>query len=187
MTYRPVILIDVDSVVADMMPECLKRYNADWSDSLTVEDLTDWDLRKFVKPECGSSIYDYFQDPSLYENCKPVTGAVCGVNVVRSLGGRVVFLTSCLPHSFDAKWEWLKRHGLLDYKHSQPDLIAASDKGLICGDAMVDDGLHNLHAFRSGARILFAQPWNRVGRESPILVAHSWGEVIVHLKRTVFK
>lgn len=147
------ILVDVDSTVADLMTEWLRRYNIDYRDNLSAEHITDWDMTQFVKRE--AKIYDYLKLPSLYHSVNPIKGAKKGVDYLREMGWRVVFVSAGLWNA-NKKFEWLKKHGFLA---SEKDFVVAYDKSLVQGDVLIDDKIDNIKDFR-GAGILFTQPWN---------------------------
>lgn len=171
------IFCDVDGVVADLHAEWLRRYNADYGDTLTLDRILAWDMRRFVRPECGARIYDYLHQPDLYDAVPVVPGAAEGVEELRSMGHRVVFTTACAgPVMASAKAEWLFRHRLLPmpYQAGMHDLIIVQDKGLAVGDLLIDDYPGNLRAF-NGRGILYAAPYNAEERAFP--VARSWTEV----------
>ena len=60
------LLIDMDSVICDLMTDWHNQYNKDYCDSLSVEKLKCWESEKYVKPECGTKIYDYLDQPGLF-------------------------------------------------------------------------------------------------------------------------
>jgi 5'-nucleotidase len=143
------ILIDVDGVVAQTHTEWLRRYNHDWNDHLTSEMITNWGIHEFVKPECGTKIYKYLSDPDLYDNVEPVPHALWGVNTLRSMQHRCVFLSAGV-HA--GKRDFLFRHGFIT---TEKDLIIAQDKSLIMGQILIDDGVHNIQDFKQGTGVLF--------------------------------
>lgn len=146
------ILIDVDSTVADLMSEWLRRYNKDYNDTLTPESITDWDMAQFVKRE--AKIYDYLRLPSLYKTVKPIKDAQAGVEYLRGFD-RVVFVSAGLWNA-KAKFDWLTKYKFVE---SDKDFVVAFDKSLVMGDVLIDDKIDNIKEFR-GAGILFSQPWN---------------------------
>lgn len=151
-----IIAVDVDGVVADMHTEWLNRYNVDYNDKLTIQDIVSWDTHLYVKPECGKNIYKYLNSQTLYNWVLPTVGAQTGVADLRRLGHRVVFATTNAKGMSDGKWEWLERRGFL--KGSE-DLIVVGDKSLVRADLLIDDAPHNIDAF-IGPAILFDRPWN---------------------------
>lgn len=170
------IAVDVDGVCADLHAEWLKRYNAEFSDNLTVSRIAQWDMVPAVKPECGKQIYKYLNQPDLYDHVPVIEGAKDGVNDLRDLGWRVVFVTSCTKGMADQKWEWLERHGFLALTKGQsPDLIIAHDKSLIRADALLDDYDGNLAGWMRRGILMDAAynrsvigPWTRIYRWSEV-------------------
>ena len=116
---QKIIAVDVDEVIAALHVEWLKRYNKDYDDNLRHEDITNWSIENFVKPECGLKIYHYLEDVDLYDNVPVIDGALLGVEYLRQSGYRVVFVTSCQFGMHDPKWAWLMRHDFLSNKRHQ--------------------------------------------------------------------
>ena len=158
------ILCDVDEVCADMNGELLRRYNARFDDNLTVWDLTDWDYTQFVKPECGNQIYDILREDDFYDDVVPITGALNGVETLRAMGHEVVFVSSCLTNTHDAKLRWLMRHGFVPQGFRSKRFIPAAEKWRVMGHVLIDDGPHNITEWAENKTfapsILFQQPHN---------------------------
>jgi 5'-nucleotidase len=152
-----IIFVDVDGVCADLGTAWLARYNRDYNDHLTINDLTDWGMTKFVKPECGNKIDEYLNDPSLYDEVESIPGSLIMVDRLRDMHHRVIFATSCPWQSAGRKFKWLCDHG---FEPGYKDYIEVNDKSLLLGDALIDDGFHNIESF-NGLGILYDQPWNR--------------------------
>lgn len=157
------VFVDVDGVAADLETAWLARYNEAYMDDLRPEDLGGWRMDDKVKPECGTKIYDYLEDPDLYDEVEPVEGALEGVDQLRRRGLHVVFATSSPNGSAGAKLRWLLKHGFLPairVGSTHPDYIEIHSKGLLRGDILIDDGPHNIQAF-NGYAILFERFHNR--------------------------
>jgi 5'(3')-deoxyribonucleotidase len=165
--------MDVDGVLADLHTEWLRRYNADYGDTMTRDDVTRWGIETLVKPACGKRIYDYLSQPDLYEYVAEIPGAYNAVQAMRARGDRVVYVTSNMKGMTDQKWLWLERHG---YLADARDLVVATDKSLVLVDALVDDALINVRAFRRGGGVLVNAPWNR--GEPWWLRAYNWSQVL---------
>jgi 5'-nucleotidase len=166
------IIVDIDDTIADLLTVWLSRYNADYHDTLTRDDVTAWDMTKFVKPECGVKIYDYLKDEHIYDEVEPIPGALMGVTRLRGMGHHILFVTANIHRE---KWEWLKRHGFLPKTWTSQDYICCYDKHLIKADAIIDDKPETIDRF-PGLAILFDRPHNQV--YNALWRAHSWGEVI---------
>ena len=193
-----IILCDIDGVVAALDAEWCRLYNEKYDDTLTVAQWGCWDLGTVVKPECGEDgMYALLSTPGMYQGIKPIPGARRGVEALKEMGHRVVFVTSCYHSTFDQKREWLVKHGFIERAHFNPlgqpgDLVAASDKTLCHGDLLIDDRAATVKAWVDAQRskaILFEQPWNK--EESAdwpsmtwlwVYPAPDWAHIVNHLK-----
>lgn len=157
-------------------------YNAEFGDTLTPNDITEYDVAKCVKPEAAKKIYQYLYSRSeeMYRAAPVIQDAQEGVETLRQNGFRVVYATATLSgHIWRAKLNWLIEHGFLPEKRSQPDYIACSDKSLVRSTATIDDSVKNVLACNdaAGNGMLFAQPWN-AGLQAGSLVRWSWKSII---------
>lgn len=62
---KPSIAIDMDGVIADLMTTWIDRINEVEGENLKLEEITDWEILKFVK--CGTKIFDQL-DYDLFRN-----------------------------------------------------------------------------------------------------------------------
>lgn len=172
-----IVFVDVDGVCADLGTEWLARYNHDYDDNLTIEQITGWDMVPHVRQECGERIYDYLRDPRIYDNVKPLPDAQMGVRVLRELGHDVIFATSTPPEVAGRKYYWLVENGFIPAPSLHPkDYIELSDKRFLRGDILIDDGPHNVQSF-VGCGILFDRPHNHYFTEWPMR-ARDWSDII---------
>jgi len=151
-----IVGIDIDDVCADLIPAWLQIYKLRSAHVLTREDITDWNISLFVKPEFREEIYSYIEMPLLYNMVKPVAGALDGYNYLKSAGYDIVFVTHATPGCAGRKFEWLIDNGF-DVSHR--DYIECQRKELIDVDILVDDNYNNCATSR-GASIIYSQPWN---------------------------
>jgi len=168
-----VIGVDVDDVMLDFVGILLEVYNSEWNDNLTVNDITDWYLAKFVKPECNKKVYEYFEDPSLYWAANPIDHAVAGIKFLRLLGHRVIFITHSSLGSSGAKYKKLKELGILE---DSKDYIEAKDKTLVKFDFLIDDKPQTLLDYKLGVPIAFTRPWNKSINHNPRV--NNWEEIV---------
>lgn len=157
-----IIGVDCDGVVCNLNSVWLSRYNRDYNDTLTSDDILGWDMIPYVKPECGGKIYEYLSDKTLYDEAPRIEGALEGVKALRELGHRVVFCTSTNLYMSGRKLRWLSDNGFLtlQFGNISPDYTEMNDKGLLRADVLIDDHIKNLERFQ-GEKILFAQPHNQ--------------------------
>jgi len=154
-----VILVDVDDVVADLITPWLNWYNNTYVDNLKPEDITDWDISKFVKPRCGQHIYDFVNHPGTYKwFVKPVRGARRVINALRAKENRVIFVTAFNDGVKNGvKLDWLNWYG---FKVMPFDYFEMNDKSMIAGDFLIDDGWHNIETSIATYPFLYTKPWN---------------------------
>ena len=148
------IAIDLDAVLNTLNEDWIKRYNADYNDNLTNDDILTWKIEDFVK--CGNKIYDYLKEPGFFENLGVQPNAI---EVTKWLSERfdICIATAYIPEACLDKAMWIDRH----FPHiGSKKIIFCNDKGKILTDYLIDDGGHNIEAFK-GKGVVFGQPYNR--------------------------
>jgi 5'-nucleotidase len=172
-----IIGLDVDDVCASLIPKVLEIYNKSYDDNLTENQITQWDISKFVKPKCGKKIFKYFEKPKIYDDIVPVTFALDGITMLRKQGARIVYVTAALPGTMDCKFKWLKKWGFIE---NREDYIVAKDKKLISGiDMLIDDNYDNIASF-PGYGVLYAKPWNMSFDYKPRI--NDWNDLIEKIR-----
>ena len=181
-----VIGVDVDGVCADLMPEWLRRYNRDFGDALTPQDITDWDVTRFVKPEARPKIFDYLHDADLYDGVEPIAGALEGVRQIRANGNRVVFITSTVTGHAGKKLLWLRRHGFLSCRNPHPcrDYFEGTDKALLNIHYLIDDRLSTVQEFWDNGRSAFLFPSPATANQRAAWA--TWAEIPVYIQEVQF-
>lgn len=155
MNKKLIIALDVDDVVLDLVPNWVRIYNRDFNNSVRVEDINNWDIGQIVRPEDREAMYSYADGIEIFDTAPPVVDALEGVNLIKSLGHRVIYVTANNP--FGCKLPWLIKHKFLE---GIDDLVSAHDKSLVLADYLIDDKYENVIAFK-GKSYLFNQPWNK--------------------------
>lgn len=153
--------IDVDEVVAQLHQPWLDRYNQDFNDTLTPDDMPDWDIDRLVKPECGATIFKYLT-PDLYDSdaVKPYPGTLQAVTDILAMGHAVVFVSHCGANNETAyaKGKWLCRNG---FTGEGTTFLPGPDKSNAPCDILIDDAIHNVKSFLTGWPILHTRPHNK--------------------------
>lgn len=153
------LLIDMDSVLVDLMTEWHYRYNIDYNDSLHVSKIDSWHMERYVKPECGLKIYDYLHQPGLFAKLKPLPGAI--ETFTRLYEKYPMFIVTTSPHTaFQDKLLWLETN-LPWFPTTR--VIFTHHKEQIRGDLLFDDSPVNLSQFQATGRVAVAMdyPYNR--------------------------
>lgn len=160
-----IIAVDADGVCADLHSEWLRRYNRDFNDTLTPDQMTDWDLGKLVKPEAKDRIYEYLHDHDLYDYVRPLPGLQPVIEILRGDGHTIVIATTCTWGMAEQKARWFIRHGILpDTGRFLPDgFITIHDKTHLDADLLIDDSPTNIRRWVQDKRrraVLFEYPYN---------------------------
>jgi 5'-nucleotidase len=152
------ICVDMDEVIADTLSEHLRRYNQEFDESITPEDLTGkglWEvtpidrqlqLRAFLDAE------DFFEDLPLIPDAQ---------DVLKALTARFeIFIATqamTVPNSLGPKYRWLQRH----FPFIPPtNYVFCGNKSILRADYLIDDLPRNLQRFE-GRGLLYTAPHNR--------------------------
>ena len=154
MKEKPIVAFDVDDVIISFIPTLIALYNKDYNDNLKIKQITDWNLLNFVNKQCGKNIYRYIESPDIYRDAKPIKDSLWGVNIFKTWGYRIIYVT--VNNYGGAKYKWLLDHG---YISSNKDFVVAKDKSLIKAITLLDDNFENVKSFGSNAWLM-TQPWN---------------------------
>lgn len=157
-----IVLCDLDAIVANLLGPWLRFYNEKYGDNLTVEQITEFDIHKFVKKECGQKVYEFIDTGVAYTQLEPLPGAVEGIKTLEQLGHEVIIVSAGAKNLATAghKLEWCKK--VLGF--SRKKCMIAHRKELVRGDVFIDDSPKNIIAYRNawpGTPILtIAYPYN---------------------------
>jgi 5'(3')-deoxyribonucleotidase len=171
------IAVDVDGVIADLIDVWLAWYNRDWNDSLEFSQLEDWDIHKFVKPECGKGIYDYLQNPKIYDDVEPIFWAYDGIEYLRKLDLKIAYITHATNGHTGRKRNWLLQYGFLK---PEDEYLESIDKNVSTASILIDDYIENVKAFQKTA-VLFKQPWNM--KHPWKYEAFGWFDAVMQVKK----
>jgi 5'(3')-deoxyribonucleotidase len=162
------ILCDLDGIVVDLLGPWLEMYNRKWGDNLTVDKITEFELHKFVKPECGQNIYDFIDTGEAYRHLRPLPGALAAIHQLERHGHDVIIVSAGAKNLATAghKLEWCKKH----LGFSRKKCIIAHRKELVRGDVFIDDSPVNIARYR------------RAWPDTPIYtIAYPYNESVGHL------
>jgi 5'(3')-deoxyribonucleotidase len=166
------VLLDIDDVCANLIEKWLHLYELPSHHKLDREDVTDWDLSKFVKPEFKEKIYQIIEKPQIYNSIKPIDGALEGYNYLKSKEYDILFATYSTKGCAGRKFDWLLENG---FEVDHNDYIEIYRKELLDVDFMVDDNYQNVSK-TSGVGILYNAPWNKKYEWS--IRANNWSDII---------
>lgn len=171
----PIIGVDVDGVLADLVHPLLDQVFARTGVRFHEDDIVRFDLAGILGPTCWAAAREVLAAPGFALGLPLLPGAVEGVAALRSLG-RVVFVTA--PFAPSPTWAHDRASWLAERFHAQPpDVVSLADKTLFRGDLLVDDSPAQLEAWTRLGRfaVRVRHPWNS---GAPGTVAHDWEDVV---------
>ena len=164
--------MDMDEVMADTLSEHLRRYNQEFDEALTVEDLAGkgiWevapvDRQKQVRAFLDAE--DFFEDLPLMPDSQ---------QVLSDLSDRFeIFIATqamTVPNSLGPKYRWLQRH----FPFISPThYVFCGNKSILRADFLIDDLPRNLLRFE-GQGLLYTAPHNL--EETSFTRVNNWREV----------
>ena len=177
---RKMVGVDCDDVCIETVPKWLDVYNYFHNDNLKPEQITDWNISQFVKPRAKQDIYDILKTKGVYELAKLVDGSLEGVEYLRSLGYRVIFVTSTPKELAGVKFKFLNDRG---FKISKKDYFETSDKSKFRVKYLIDDNFDNILKTK-GTGILFTRAWN--SKYEWDYRVSGWKEIVEKFKKGVY-
>ncbi|RXZ78061.1 5'-3'-deoxyribonucleotidase [Paenibacillaceae bacterium] len=150
------ISVDQDQCIADILSVWLYRYNNDYNDNLTSDQITQWNFHELVKPSCSKKIYKYLDDPSLFANLPVIEGSQDAIRKL-SESYEIFFVTAPFnPNNILPKYNWLKKHfGFIP----EENYVFTRNKSIINSSWLIDDKPENFIEFQ-GVGLLYSAPHN---------------------------
>ena len=164
--------MDMDEVMADTLSEHLRRYNQEFDEALTVEDLAGkgiWEVAPLDRQKQVRAFLDaedFFEDLPLMPDSQ---------QVLSDLGDRFeIFIATqamTVPNSLGPKYRWLQRH----FPFISPThYVFCGNKSILRADFLIDDLPRNLLRFE-GQGLLYTAPHNL--EETSFPRVNNWREV----------
>lgn len=152
------ILVDMDDVLENLCETWVAHLNVLFQTDVKFEDVKEWDMTKAFPMLTREEIFWPLRTELLWKKVKPLPDAQKYLKRLFDDGHKVLIVTASHPETVAVKLNEV----LFKYFPfvKMEDVIVATQKWLIRGDVMVDDGPHNLKNF-FGDAILFSQPHNR--------------------------
>lgn len=171
------VIVDMDNVLADFVSGVLKRWNKVSETNVKFEDIKVWWMEEILGTnkfgvDSLKVLPEWMREKGFFLELDPIPEAIWGFNKLQELGHDVIVATS-IPedthsNAYDDKRWWMKT-----YFPNWPmkNFIACCRKGLLKGDALIDDGEHNIKDWAASnglwfgrqlsPTIIFDAPWNQ--------------------------
>jgi 5'-nucleotidase len=183
MKYNPVILVDMDGVIADFERGCLNKWKELYPNSpfIDIEKRTMHGIAEeyaLIDDSFKGMMDSIMKSPGFFENLPLIENAEKILDNLESEGYTVFICTSPLRETDNliGKYNWVEKHFGTKWKNR---IIMTRDKTLIHGDILIDDKPKITGVIEpSFTHILFDQPYNRNENKPRITQWKDWKEVI---------
>jgi 5'(3')-deoxyribonucleotidase len=148
----------MDEVMADTLSEHLRRYNQEFDETITPEDLTGKGLWEVTPLDRQQQLRALLDAEDFFEDLPLMPGAQ---DVLQSLSARYeIFIATqamSVPNSLGPKYRWLQRH----FPFIPPtNYVFCGNKSILRADYLIDDLPRNLQRFE-GHGLLYTAPHNK--------------------------
>lgn len=150
---KPIVACDMDDCIYSFVQPLLQKYNLMYNDNVHSEDIIDWDIHQFLKPEC-KNVFElctesFFESLYIPQKNKEWLESL---NVVADIR----FVTAGCSETILWRAKLLKRE-LPFFKDYM--LVKLSEKELFKADFLIDD--NEKHTINTDATsYLIKKPWN---------------------------
>ena len=147
-----IILIDMDDTIETLVDGWCRYNNEKLGTNTKPEDVRDWRLELAFPGFTREEVYAAEKDEHLWDLVGPIEGAAEAMQKLLADGHEIYIVTATAYETLKAKMEKVlfRYFPFIDWKH----VIVTSNKHMIKGDVLVDDGPHNLTG-GDYAKILF--------------------------------
>lgn len=168
------IAIDMDEVIADVMPKFLQLYEQQFGQRLQREDY--WGKKIYQIPG-AEYIRDTLYEKGFFAGLPVMPGSQEGI---RELMERyeVFIVTAAMEfrNSFEDKYDWMREH--FPFVHWK-NIVFCGDKRIVQADYMIDDHPSNLEQFQ-GEALLYTSTHNI--HEKRFRRVNNWEEVMAFFR-----
>lgn len=176
------ILIDVDDTVHFLLKAWVEYLNKKYDQSVDWMLIRELDITKAYPTLRYSEIYGALQDPELWDMVEPIPFAAGVIDELKKEGHTIYFVTSSYFKTIPEKFSRtiFKYFPMIDWEH----VIVATNKQMIRGDVLIDDGPHNLEG-GDFAKILVSSPHNfdYPAEEHGMVRASSWFDIYNEIQK----
>lgn len=170
------ILFDADDTAENLLNCWVAMLNEHYGTTVTIEDVKQWDVSMAFPELTKEQVYGVLQMDALWERLDPLPGSQRILQQLYDEGHQLYMVTATDYRTCKAKFDRiLALFPFLDAHH----IIITSNKQLVKGDILIDDGPHNLVG-GDYFKILFDRPHNRSFNEQTIgaVRVNTWDEIL---------
>jgi 5'(3')-deoxyribonucleotidase len=149
----------MDDTIEDLLPAWVGYLNKKHGTSVDPINVTDWDMTKFFPTLTKHQVYCPLRLEEMWRMVLPKPGALEYLQRLKDDGHKLFIVTTSSCESINPKMRRVF-YEYLDGIFSWDDVIITSNKQMIRGDVLIDDGIHN-HEGGAYFKILMDAPHNR--------------------------
>ena len=166
------ILVDFDDTLVDLLKPWCEVLNKKAHTKVKPEDIKSWDICSYFPTLTCKEIFEPLDKPSMWKKVQIKLNADKVLKKLIDDGHDVYIVTATHYNNIKLKYEYVvkKYFPFIDWDH----FIVTSNKSMIKGDILIDDGLHNLT--NDHTNILFSS-YNNKDYPDGTIVAYGWYEV----------
>ena len=170
------ILVDMDDTIEQLLEAWVRGVNEKYDRHAAYDDVVSWDVSSAFPGLSFEQVYEIPMQPGFWKTVEPMPGAAESLRRLMDAGHEVFIVTATQAESVEEKMQDLlfRRFPFLSWDQ----VIITTRKQMICGDVLIDDGVHNLEggAYR---KILMTAPHNRAydAEANGMIRVHTWAQV----------
>lgn len=192
-----IVSCDIDGVLNNLTECVLQLYNQESGDNLTENDIAEYSIERFVKPEYRNKISQYFLDKRIWEMLKWDVGWIA--KILDNNMYDLYFTTASSLETINSKaislawaiYDYSSMSAINIYNYIANHTIVTQNKQLILADVVIDDCIDNLQLWNNRVHnILFVKPWNKrlahlynQKYDNKILLCNNGAEAMIYLQK----
>lgn len=138
------VLVDMDGVLANSLPNWLEAYNLLSGEDIDLEDIKSYGFGQYVRqPEL---LFSCLERAMVFLNAQPMPGAIEGFRRLHKNHDVyvVTYNHEACPSGFQQKLAWMRKHFPEFPSHR---VIFTKNKGMVHGDVLIEDSPANIAAW----------------------------------------
>ena len=178
---NPIIGVDLDDVLWDLMSTWISRYNDMVDDNLTVEDIKSWDVAQYIKRGTEGILNYIPQQNDFWEDVEPIPDSKeCLQQLIKD--GYLIYVVTASSHT-NLKEKMSRFYSLFPFIEEE-HVVIIHRKQMMDLDMLIDDKPGNLED-ANYLKVLFDRPHNRSIDENKISAVRlkTWSEIYKYIKQ----
>lgn len=178
---NPIIGVDLDDVLWDLMSTWISRYNDMVDDNLTVEDIKSWDVAQYIKRGTEGILNYIPQQNDFWEDVEPIPDSKEYLQQLIK-DGYLIYVVTASSHT-NLKEKMSRFYSLFPFIEEE-HVVIIHRKQMMDLDMLIDDKPGNLED-ANYLKVLFDRPHNRSIDENKISAVRlkTWSEIYKYIKQ----